>query len=320
MFHANERHAFYDGGMETLEAVAETHLPLPNRRHGKVRDVYGHTDADKLVIIATDRISAFDVVLPTPIPGKGRLLTDISTRWFRWIEALGIVPTHLLSVDATDLPGLNAEQQAQVEGRVTIARACRVVPIECVVRGYLVGSGWVDYQKTGAVCGVKLPAGLIEADKLPEPIFTPATKAERGAHDENISFEQACDVAGADVMRRLRDLSLEIYSRGADSARERGVIIADTKFEFGTPVDEPDGEPILIDEALTPDSSRFWPAELYAPGQSPPSFDKQYVRDYLLTLVNAGRWNKSTPGPTLPSDVVGNTLNRYEEARSRLFS
>ena len=266
--------------MTTLEAVYETHLPLPNRKQGKVRDVYELPgDTPRLVIVATDRISAFDVVLPTPIPGKGRLLTDISTRWLQWIEEQGLVRTHLLSTDASDIPGLDDSHRAQVEGRATIGRKCRVVPIECVVRGYLVGSGWVDYQKTNSVCGIRLPDGLIEASQLPEPIFTPATKAEQGEHDENISFEQACDVAGEGVMRRLRDLSIEIYQRGAEFARERGVIIADTKFEFGVPVDEPNADPILIDEALTPDSSRFWPAESYAPGQSPPSFDKQDVRE-----------------------------------------
>ncbi len=306
--------------METLDAVFETHLPLPNRKQGKVRDVYDLPgDQPRLVIVATDRISAFDVVLPTPIPGKGRMLTDISTHWLRWIEEQGIVKTHLVSTDANDIDGLDKSQMAQVEGRMTIGRKCNVVPIECVVRGYLVGSGWNDYQRTGSVCGVKLPSGLIEASQLPEPIFTPATKAEQGEHDENISFEQACEVAGESVMRRLRDLSFEIYTRGAEFARERGVIIADTKFEFGVPVDEPNADPILIDEALTPDSSRFWPAEQYAPGQSPPSFDKQYVRDHLLELVRSGAWDKTAPGPELPADVVTNTLNRYQEAQQRLF-
>ncbi len=306
--------------MNTLDAVYETHLSLPNRKQGKVRDVYDLPgDQPRLVIVATDRISAFDVVLPTPISGKGRLLTDISTHWLRWIEEQGLVRTHLVSTDASDIPGLDESQIAQVEGRATIGRKCRVVPIECVVRGYLVGSGWNDYQKTQSVCGIKLEKGLIEASQLPEPIFTPATKAEQGEHDENISYEQACDVAGEKVMRRLRDLSIEIYQRGAAFARERGVIIADTKFEFGVPVDEPNADPILIDEALTPDSSRFWPAESYAPGQSPPSFDKQYVRDYLLGLVRRGEWDKTDPGPSLPDDVVTNTLSRYEEARRRLF-
>ena len=187
------------------------------------------------------------------------------------------------------------------------------------MRGYLAGSGWEDYQRTGAVCGVVLPGGLREAEKLPAPIFTPATKAEHGAHDENISFERASVVAGEDVMRRLRDVSMAIYERGAAYALERGVIIADTKFEFGVPLDEPEIGPILIDEALTPDSSRFWPAERYRAGGSPPSFDKQYVRDYLLGLVEEGRWDKSAPGPSLPDDVVANTVSRYEEARSRLF-
>lgn len=306
--------------MSTTTAVPVTHLPLPGRRQGKVRDVYEIPgDPPRLAIVATDRVSAFDVVLPTPIPGKGAMLTDISTRWLRWIEDQGIVRTHLLSTDPADIPGLSADDRASIAGRVTIGRACRVVPIECVVRGYLVGSGWIDYQKTGAVCGVPLPAGLIEASKLPEPIFTPATKAEQGAHDENISYDEACAIAGEPVMRRLRDISMEIYTRGADYAAERGVIIADTKFEFGVPLDEPGADPILIDEALTPDSSRFWPAEEYKPGSSPPSFDKQYVRDYLLGLVRAGQWNKQAPGPELPPRVVADTLSRYQEAKSRLF-
>ena len=306
--------------MSTTTAVPVTHLPLPGRRQGKVRDVYEIPgDPPRLAIVATDRVSAFDVVLPTPIPGKGAMLTDISTRWLRWIEQQGIVRTHLLSTDPADIPGLSDADRASIAGRVTIGRACRVVPIECVVRGYLVGSGWNDYQKIGAVCGVPLPAGLVEASKLPEPIFTPATKAEQGAHDENISYDEACAVAGEPVMRRLRDISMEIYTRGADYAAERGVIIADTKFEFGVPIDEPDADPILIDEALTPDSSRFWPAEEYKPGSSPPSFDKQYVRDYLLGLVRAGQWNKHAPGPDLPPRVVADTLSRYQEAKSRLF-
>ncbi len=306
--------------MTTTTSVPVTHLPLPGRRQGKVRDVYEIPgDPPRLAIVATDRVSAFDVVLPTPIPGKGAMLTDISTRWLRWIEDQGIVRTHLLSTDPADIPGLSADDRASIAGRVTIGRACRVVPIECVVRGYLVGSGWIDYQKTGAVCGIPLPAGLIEASKLPEPIFTPATKAEQGAHDENISYDEACAIAGEPVMRRLRDISMEIYTRGADYAAERGVIIADTKFEFGVPLDEPDADPILIDEALTPDSSRFWPAEEYKPGSSPPSFDKQYVRDYLLGLVRAGQWNKQAPGPELPPRVVADTLSRYQEAKTRLF-
>ncbi len=303
-----------------MEAVFETNLPLPNRRQGKVRDVYELPGKEpRLVIVATDRVSAFDVVLPTPIPGKGRLLTDISAFWLRWIEEQGIVQTHLLSTDYADIPGLSEDEQASVAGRLMIGRACQVVPIECVVRGYLVGSGWIEYQATGSVCGIALPDGLVEAAKLPEPIFTPATKAEQGEHDENISFERAAEVAGEKVMARLRDISIELYKRGADYALDRGVIIADTKFEFGVPVDEPGSTPILIDEALTPDSSRFWPAESYTPGASPPSFDKQFVRDYLLGLVGKGEWDKTDPGPELPADIVTSTLSRYEQARTRLF-
>lgn len=306
--------------METIEAVYETRLTLPGRRRGKVRDVYDMPgDAPRLAIIATDRISAFDVVLPTPIPGKGRLLTDISARWLRWIEDQGIVRTHLVSTDAADIPGLSESDRAEIEGRVTIGRACTVVPIECVVRGYLAGSGWKEYQQTGSVCGIRLPDGLVEASRLPEPIFTPATKAEQGAHDENISFERACAIAGDSVMGRLREISLDLYTRGGAYAAERGVLIADTKFEFGVPVDEPGAEPILIDEALTPDSSRFWPARSYKEGGSPPSFDKQYVRDYLLSLVCEGRWDKAEPGPALPADIVAHTLSRYQEARTLLF-
>ena len=306
--------------MTTLNAVVETALPLPGLRRGKVRDVYTIPGSPpRLAIVATDRLSAFDVVLPTALAGKGRLLTEISTRWLTWIEEQGLVATHLVSTDPADIPGLTDADRRLIEGRVTIGRACRVVPIECVVRGYLVGSGWNEYQQSGSVCGIALPAGLAEADRLPEPIFTPATKAEQGAHDENISFERASALAGEGVMTRLRDVSLEIYTRGAEFARARGVIIADTKFEFGVPLDEPHADPILIDEALTPDSSRFWPAEDYRPGSSPPSFDKQYVRDYLLGLVRQGRWDKTDPGPELPADVVADTISRYEEARRRLF-
>jgi phosphoribosylaminoimidazole-succinocarboxamide synthase len=306
-------------------AVYQTALSLPNRRRGKVRDIYSLPPAEdqpgKVVIIATDRISAFDVVMPTPIPGKGLLLTEISVRWFDFVRDLGLVGDHLISTSPDDLPGLSAKERADLEGRLMIGRAAKVVPIECVARGYITGSGWVEYQETGSICGIKLPAGLLECDKLPQPIFTPATKADVG-HDENIDFERAASIAGRSLMERLRDLTLSIYSAAADYAAERGIIIADTKFEFGWVLDErnqPTDEIILIDEVLTPDSSRFWPADEYQPGRGQRSFDKQYVRDYLLTLVKAGKWDKTPPGPELPEEIVRNTLLRYAEARDRLF-
>lgn len=310
-------------------AVYRTNLPLPDRREGKVRDIYrcpaapaaGGSQADRVLIIATDRVSAFDVVLPTPIPGKGRLLTDISTRWFRFVRSMNIIGDHLLSTDPADVPGLDERQRAQCAGRMMLGRAAKVIPIEFVVRGYLAGSGWVEYQESQSVCGVKLPGELRQCEQLPEPIFTPATKAAKG-HDENIDFETACEIAGGDLMRHLRDVSLRIYSVCAEHARSRGIILADTKFEFGYALDasgQSTDEILLIDEILTPDSSRFWPADVYEPGRDQDSFDKQYVRNYLLELVKQGRWDKSPPGPPLPDDVVANTLARYEEARRRLF-
>lgn len=305
--------------------VMRTDLPLPNRRQGKVRDVYQFPPAPgvkpRMLIVASDRISAFDVVLPTPIPGKGVLLTEISTRWFEFVRKLDLVADHVISVDAKDVPGLNDAQRKQIAGRSTIGRAAQVIPIEFVVRGYLAGSGWKEYQQAGTVCGIKLPAGLKQCDRLPEPIFTPATKADVG-HDENIDFDRACEIAGRDVMEKLRDVSLEIYNAGRAYAEPRGIILADTKFEFGYALDEsrtPTDEIILIDEVLTPDSSRFWPADKYTPGRDQDSFDKQYVRNYLLTLVEAGTWDKTPPGPALPDDVVNNTLAKYREARDKLF-
>jgi len=310
-----------------MDAVYETELTLPGKRRGKVRDIYEAPAGDageppRLVIVATDRVSAFDVVLPTPLPGKGRLLTEIAARWLRWIEDEGLSKSHLVSTDAGELPGLTDQERASIQGRVTIGRRCSVIPIEFVVRGYLAGSGWKEYQSDGTVCGVGLPAGLQEGDRLPEPIFTPATKAEQGAHDENVTFERASEIAGVETMTALRDRSLAIYRAGAAYAEERGVIIADTKFEFGFPDGADPSNPeeaILIDEALTPDSSRFWPKEDWRPGQAQPSFDKQYVRDYLLGLVHQGQWDKQPPGPPLPDEIVHNTMDRYEEARRRLF-
>ncbi|MFQ5591501.1 MAG: phosphoribosylaminoimidazolesuccinocarboxamide synthase [Phycisphaerae bacterium] len=293
----------------TTHTVTETHLPGYPLRRGKVRDVYDL--GDELLLVATDRISAYDVVLPTPIPLKGVMLTAISRFWFEFFS--DAVPHHLIDViDGQAPPGLE-EHLPQLRGRAMRCRKAEVVPIECVARGYLAGSGWNDYQRTGAVCGVKLPKGLGQSEMLPQPIFTPATKAERG-HDENISFEQACEVVGEPCMTLLRDRTIALYERAAAYALQQGIILADTKFEWG----ECDGDYILIDEAITPDSSRFWPADAYAPGRDQDSFDKQYVRNYLTTLVDAGKWDKTPPGPELPPDIVANTAAKYAEAVARL--
>lgn len=314
-------------------AVFATDLNLPDRLQGKVRDIYRipatttQTEADRLLVVATDRVSAFDVVLPTALPGKGRLLTEIAAWWLRFIEDRGICRTHLVSTDAADLPEEafkpDATTREELAGRVTIGRRCRVVPVECVVRGYIEGSGLKDYHATGSICGVPLPAGLRQCDRLPEPIFTPATKAEQGEHDENISFERACELVGTDLMTTLRDRSLEIYKQADEHARSRGLIIADTKFEFGFAIDASgeviDDDPIVIDEALTPDSSRFWPADQYEPGHAQLSFDKQFVREHLQRVVDAGQWDKTDPGPELPEDVVRRTLEKYAEARDKLI-
>lgn len=305
--------------------VRRTDLNLPDRREGKVRDLYRVPDVDSgrpaMLLIASDRLSAFDVVLPTAIPGKGKMLTRIAAFWLRKVEQERICRTHLISTDAGKVPAKAFDGAAttrdDLEGRCMIGRLCKVVPIECVVRGYLEGSGWKDYQQTGSVCGVALPRGMKQCDRLPEPMFTPATKAERGLHDENISFQAACDVAGRPLMEQLRDLSLRIYSMATRHAEQRGIIIADTKFEFGIPL-HGGTDPILIDEALTPDSSRFWPADDYQPGRSQRSFDKQFVREYLEGLVASGRWDKTAPGPELPDEVVKGTLARYREACERL--
>jgi phosphoribosylaminoimidazole-succinocarboxamide synthase len=284
-------------------AVDATSLPgLPPPRRGKVRDVYDL--GDRLLVVATDRISAFDVVLSPGIPGKGAVLTQLSTFWFRKFHTL--VPNHLVETDAAAFPGELASHAGVLAGRSVLVKKCRVVPFECVARGYLAGSGWKDYRKTGAVCGVPLPSGLLEASRLPEPIFTPATKAESG-HDENVSFEMMASAIGHDIAARLRDLTLAIYSEAASYAASRGVIVADTKFEFGLDEDE---LVVWIDEALTPDSSRFWPAPSWREGGSPPSFDKQFVRDWLETTG----WNKTPPAPVLPAEIVAGTLARYVEA------
>jgi len=290
--------------MTSVAPVLETKFTdLKLARRGKVRDVY-EVDADRLLIVATDRISAFDSVSPTPIERKGEVLTALSRFWF---AKLGhIVPNHLIT---TNLAEMAAEVQAhadELRGRSMLVTRTDVFPVECVVRGYLVGSGWKDYQRTGEVCGHKLPAGLQESAQLEKPLFTPATKAETG-HDENISEEQMAEIVGRDVMETLREISLRVYSEAADYARGRGIIIADTKFEFGR---DRNGQIILIDEVLTPDSSRFWPMNSYEVGKSQPSFDKQYVRDYLESL----KWNKQPPCPELPPEIAQATTARYLEA------
>jgi phosphoribosylaminoimidazole-succinocarboxamide synthase len=280
---------------------------LERIHQGKVRDIYGLDDRHML-IVTTDRLSAFDVVLPDPIPGKGQVLTSISNFWFS--KTRHIVPNHL-----ADLPLERAvpdpAQRALLADRSMVVRRLRALPVEAVVRGYLIGSGWKDYQRTGSVCGIALPSGLVQADRLPHPIFTPATKAERGQHDENVAFEAIVTAIGAPLAAQVRDTAIALYEFAAAHALARGIIIADTKFEFG--LDEA-GTLVLIDEALTPDSSRFWPVDTYAPGSSPPSFDKQFVRDYLETLD----WDKTPPGPHLPADVIRKTSENYREALRRL--
>ena len=290
---------------QTLYESTLTSLPLLVR--GKVRDVYAVGD-EHLLIVTTDRLSAFDVILPDPIPGKGAVLTAVSNFWFE--KTRDLVPNHLSGLSLADvLP--DAEERAQVEGRAIVVKKLRALPVEAIVRGYLIGSGWKDYQGSGAVCGIALPAGLQLADRLPETIFTPSTKAGVGAHDENIDFEQTCSLLGDALAEQVRDVSIAVYDRCAAYALERGIIIADTKFEFGL---DDDDRLVLIDEALTPDSSRFWPADSYAPGQSPASFDKQFVRDYLETLD----WDKTPPGPALPAEVIEQTAEKYREAQRRL--
>jgi phosphoribosylaminoimidazole-succinocarboxamide synthase len=280
-------------------------LPLLNR--GKVRDIYA-VGADQMLILTSDRISAFDVVLPDPIPGKGCLLTEVSNFWFGKMQDL--VPNHLTGRRPEEVLR-DPRERAQAAGRSVVVRRYRPLPIECVVRGYLIGSGWKDYQKTGVVCGIPLPKGLRQAERLPRTLFTPSTKAEQGDHDENISFEQTEKLIGPGLAGKVRDLSIAIYNRAVEHAGKRGIIIADTKFEFGT---DAAGGLYLIDEVLTPDSSRFWPADSYQVGSSPPSFDKQYVRDYLETLD----WDKRPPGPRLPEEVIRNTAAKYREAKDRL--
>jgi phosphoribosylaminoimidazole-succinocarboxamide synthase len=290
--------------MTSTAPVLETSLSeLQLIRRGKVRDVYAVTD-EHLLIVATDRISAFDCISPTPIARKGEVLTALSRFWFERLAH--IVPNHLVTTEIGEMPAVVSQYAESLRGRAMLVRRATVFPIECVVRGYLAGSGWKDYQRTGEVCGHRLHANLRESEQLPEPIFTPATKAEEG-HDENISEERMSDIVGREAMLKLRDISLRLYKEASDYARSRGIIIADTKFELGR---DAAGQLILVDEALTPDSSRFWPAESYAPGHSQPSFDKQFVRDYLDSLA----WNKRPPAPALPPGVAAATTARYLEA------
>ncbi|NBP51441.1 MAG: phosphoribosylaminoimidazolesuccinocarboxamide synthase [Actinobacteria bacterium] len=306
------------------DAVFETHLPLVGRRQGKVRDVYalppGADGAPRLLVVATDRVSAFDVVMPTPIPGKGKLLTEISAAWFAFLRTRGIIEDHLLSAAVPDDAGLSTADHAMLEGRSMTCRAAQVVPIECVARGYLAGSGWAEYRRSGTACGVPLPPGLRQCERLPEPIFTPATKAAEG-HDENIDFARMCTLVGESLATRLRALTLAAYRVAAERALERGLILADTKFEFGFALDahgRPTDRLMLVDEVLTPDSSRYWPADGYEPGRDQPSFDKQYLRDWLLAEEAAGRWDRTPPGPTLPPEVVERTLGKYRDAARML--
>ena len=293
------------------DAVSRTDLTELNLLHrGKVRDMYeipGHED--KLLMIATDRISAYDVVMDEPIVRKGKILTSISLFWFELLS--DIVPNHLVSADVMQYPEICHQYRDQLEGRSMLVRRTKVMPIECIVRGYLSGSFWSAYQKNTTVCGFELPAGMRESDKFPEPLFTPSTKAEQGLHDENISMAKMEELLGKDLAERMADISLRLYVKAADYARSKGIIIADTKFELGMV----DDELILIDEVLTPDSSRFWPLDEYQPGKGQPSFDKQFLRDYLSSLD----WNKQPPPPQLPQNILDKTRARYEEARQKLI-
>ncbi len=294
--------------MTAPEALYQSTLSsLKLRASGKVRDIYD-IDDKHMLIVTTDRLSAFDVILPDPIPGKGRVLTRISNFWFKKLQT--ILPNHLTDIPLEQVVP-DAAERAEIEGRAIVVKILKPLPVEAIVRGYLIGSGWKDYQASGLICGITLPAGLQQAQQLPEPIYTPSTKAAVDQHDENVSFEQTVALMGQDLAEQVRDASLKLYKIAANYAKERGIIIADTKFEFG--VDEV-GVLYLIDEALTPDSSRFWPADQYQVGVSPPSFDKQYIRDYLETLD----WNKTAPGPALPPEVAAFCAEKYREAEIRL--
>ena len=286
-----------------LNAVCSTSIPGMTPKKGKVRDVYDF--GDSLLLVSTDRLSAFDFILPTGIPDKGKILNQMAAFWF---EKLG-VPNHFITTDVDEIPFPAGTDKAQFAGRSTLCKKTRVIPIECVVRGYLAGSGWKEYQKSGTACGIQLPAGLRQCEKLAEPIFTPSTKAEEG-HDEHISFERMADLVGESTAKTLRDRTIEIFSRGSQYALSRGIIIADTKFEFGVLGDEI----ILIDEVLTPDSSRFWPSNIYEPGRDQESFDKQFVRNWLL----ASDWDRQSTPPALPDDIVEKTREKYLEAFKKL--
>ncbi len=294
--------------MTQKQALFESELPhLQLLNRGKVRDIYAVDDAHML-IVTSDRLSAFDVIMPQPIPGKGEVLTRVSNFWFQRTQDL--IPNHLSDRSLEEVVP-DSDQRAALGDRAIVVKRLKPLPVEAIVRGYIIGSGWKDYQKTGSVCGISLPGGMQMADKLPEAIYTPSTKAEIGAHDQNIDFASTLDLLGREMAEQVRDVSLSIYTECAAFARERGIIIADTKFEFGT---DADGKLVLIDEVLTPDSSRFWPADQYRPGISPPSFDKQFVRDYLETLD----WDKTPPGPKMPQDIIDRTAAKYREAETRL--
>ena len=289
------------------QPVMQTDFPgLKLMARGKVRDIYDL--GDTLLLVTSDRISAFDVIMNEPIPDKGFVLTQISAFWFRQME--DIVANHILSTDVADYPAACQPYSDVLKGRSMWVRKARPLPVECIVRGYVSGSGWKDYKATGAISGIRLPAGLKESDRLPEPIFTPSTKAELGTHDENISFQKMIELCGADLAEQARDYTIRIYSRARDLADQKGIIIADTKFEFGVH----DGKLIIIDECMTPDSSRFWPKDQYLPGGPQPSFDKQFLRDYLETLD----WGKTAPAPPLPSEIVAKTAEKYREALFRI--
>jgi phosphoribosylaminoimidazole-succinocarboxamide synthase len=288
-----------------MPAMMQSDLPLKLFRKGKVRDVYDL--GDRLLFVATDRVSAYDVVMPNGIPDKGRVLTQLSNFWFRRLEK--VARHHVLEDDVAKIPQIPADRRAEFRGRAIAVRKVEVYPVECVVRGYITGSGWKEYREGGQVCGVRLPAGLKEADRLAEPIFTPATKAEEG-HDENITFERMAGIVGKPVAESLRDLSIRLYREAHEYALTRGIVLADTKFEWGSF----EGAPMLVDEALTPDSSRYWPRESWAPGKNPPSYDKQYLRDWLT----ASGWNKEPPAPRLPDDVVAKVREKYLQAYKAL--
>jgi phosphoribosylaminoimidazole-succinocarboxamide synthase len=294
--------------MSNADVLFESSIPeLPLIGRGKVRDIYSVSD-DHLLLVTTDRLSAYDVVMPDPVPGKGEILTRISLFWFRMMS--DIIDNQLTELTVADVIK-DPELQARLKKRALVVKRLKPLPVEAVVRGYLIGSGWKDYQESGRVCGIDLPPGLRQAEKLPQTLFTPAYKAEAGAHDENISFGKVIELVGEKLATRVRDISIEIYERAAAYALERGIIIADTKFEFGT---DPQGRLYIIDEILTPDSSRFWPVDGYEVGTSPPSFDKQFVRDYLETLD----WDKTPPAPDLPAEIIGKTADKYREALARM--